>query len=87
MECLHYASRRKPLSCSKSVNTPGYVHSSFVVFYFVFVFRLPSDVNHGAIAFLHLFAPAEHSWEQLFYAIDILLILEYTEKRRTAARH
>jgi hypothetical protein len=28
------------------------LHSSFVVFYFVFVFRLLSDVNHGAIVFL-----------------------------------
>ena len=30
---------------------PVILHSSFVVFYFVFVFRLPSDVNHGATAF------------------------------------
>ena len=36
------------------VNTPGDLHSSFVVFYFVFVFRLPPDVNHGATAFLYL---------------------------------
>ena len=28
------------------------LHSSFVVFYFVFVLRLLPDVNHGAIAFL-----------------------------------
>ena len=42
------------ISCSKSVNTPGDLHSSFVVFYFVFVLRLPPDVNHGATAFLHL---------------------------------
>ena len=31
------------------------LHSSFVVFYFVFVLRLSSDVNHKATAFLYLF--------------------------------
>ena len=29
------------------------LHSSFVVFYFVFVFRLLPDVNHGATAFFY----------------------------------
>ena len=29
------------------------LHSSFVVFYFVFVLRLPPDVNHGAIVFFY----------------------------------
>lgn len=54
--CLHCASRRKALPrcvnvMQQKVNTPGGLHSSFVVFYFVFVFRLPPDVNHGATAF------------------------------------
>ena len=75
------------ISCSKSVNTPGDLHSSFVVFYFVFVFRLPPDVNHGATAFLHFLAPAEHSGEELLDFFNILLLLENSKERRAAARH
>ena len=67
---------------------PVILHSSFVVFYFVFVFRLPSDVNHGATAFLiHLLAPAEHSGEELFDFFNILFLVEDAEERRAAARH
>ena len=36
----------------KHYTTDEGLHSSFVVFYFVFVLRLLSDVNHGATAFL-----------------------------------
>ena len=35
----------------KHYTTDEGLHSSFVVFYFVFVLRLLSDVNHGATAF------------------------------------
>ena len=83
--CLHCASRRKALPrcvnvMQQKVNTPGGLHSSFVVFYFVFVFRLPPDVNHGATAFLHLLAPAEHSGEESFYSVNILFFLEYSKE-------
>ncbi len=35
----------------KHYTTDEGLHSSFVVFYFVFVLRLLPDVNHGATAF------------------------------------
>ena len=64
------------------------LHSSFVVFYFVFVFRLLSDVNHGAtVFFLQYFAPAEHAREFALYSLNILFFLEYSEERRATARH
>ena len=63
------------------------LHSSFVVFYFVFVFRLLSDVNHGATAFLQSLAPAKHSGEEFLYLFNILLLLEDSEERRATAGH
>ena len=62
------------------------LHSSFVVFYFVFVFRLPFDVNQGAIAFiwnwlLQFHNTAETLGEKFLYLFLFFHISENSKER------
>ena len=53
-EAVHGYVNSCVLHLYKHYTTDECLHSSFVVFYFVFVLRLLPDVNHGATDFLLL---------------------------------